>query len=123
MVNILPVGPLCSQGRNVTLHSLPEFRQIMERNLMVAKEERQAVRVKITFKHKAVENEIKAKVQEAINKAAKEANLKGVISDTVVLYSDGMPDITESVMKILDGDLSTKDKKKPAPSKPSKKSD
>ena len=84
------------------------------------KEERQAVRVKLGFKHKSVENEIRVKVKEAINKAAKEANLKGVISDSVLVYSSGMPEITESVLKILDGGLSTNNKKKPAPSKPPK---
>ncbi|MEJ2717519.1 MAG: OmpH family outer membrane protein [Deltaproteobacteria bacterium] len=84
------------------------------------KEERQALRVKLAFKHKSVETEIRVKVKEAIDKAAQEANLKGVISDTVLLYSKGMPDITDNVLKFLDAGLAKKSQKKPAPAKKAK---
>jgi Skp family chaperone for outer membrane proteins len=83
------------------------------------KDERQAARVKLAFKQKAVENELRVRVQQAIDKAAEEAKLKGVISDAVLLYSKGIPDITGSVIKALDSGSSSTEKKA-EPAKPQK---
>ncbi len=57
---------------------------------------------KMGFKQQSVSNVIKTQLQEVLQKVAKEGGYSVIMSSEVLLYSDGVPDLTEQVTKALD---------------------
>jgi Skp family chaperone for outer membrane proteins len=64
--------------------------------------ERDAFRVKIAFQTKSLRNSFKIQIDQIIKEKAKEKGINFVLQGDSVLYSEGMPDLTEEVVKALD---------------------
>ncbi|MBI5251877.1 MAG: OmpH family outer membrane protein [Desulfomonile tiedjei] len=65
-------------------------------------QEQQSVRVKVAFKQKSVSNVIRTQLKETLEKLAKDGGYSVIMNSDVILYSDGVPDVTEQVTKALD---------------------
>lgn len=65
-------------------------------------QEQQSIRVKLAFKQKSLGNVVRTQLNEILEKIAKEEKYNAILSSDVVLYSDGVPDLTEKVTKALD---------------------
>jgi Skp family chaperone for outer membrane proteins len=93
-----------------------EERQKLETELQDKKqqlqEEMQTVKIKATFQQQSVQNAIKVQMSQAIEKIAKEEGLSAVFLSELLLYSEGITDLTEKVTKAVDSmpplDLSTR---------------
>ncbi len=94
--------------------------------------ERQAARVKLGFEKKSAQTKINVLLNEAIKKIAQERKLKAIISDRVLLYHEGIPDLTDKLIEELDSRPAaeqpasqpppgTPDEKKPTGEKPATK--
>jgi len=64
--------------------------------------EQQAAKIKTTFQQKSIQNAIKTQINQAIAKIAKEEGVSGVFLSEMLLYSEGMVDITDKVTKAVD---------------------
>ena len=80
--------------------------EILQKQLQTKSEqlsnEREAFRVKIAFKTKSLRNSFKIQIGQIIKEKAKEKGINLVLQGESVLYSEGMPDLTEEVIKALD---------------------
>lgn len=64
--------------------------------------EQQSVRTKLAVQQQAIQAAIMAQIQQIIEKTAKEQGYSAVFLKETMIYSDGMPDLTEMVVKALD---------------------
>ncbi len=64
--------------------------------------EQQAANIKSTFQQKKIQNAIKVQIKQAIEKIAKEEGVSAVFLSDVLLYSQGMVDLTDKVTKAID---------------------
>jgi len=64
--------------------------------------ERQNLKVKANFKQKSIQSVIKAQLEEAVAKIAKEEGFSAVFMKEALVYSQGLVDLTEKVTKALD---------------------
>ncbi len=64
--------------------------------------EQQAAKIKMTFQQKSIQNAIKAQINESIEKIAKEEAISAVFLSEMLLYSEGMVDLTDKVTKAID---------------------
>lgn len=65
-------------------------------------QEQQGARVKAAFRQKSTGNVIRTQLKEIIEKLAKEGSYTIIMNSETVLYSAGVPDLTEQVTKALD---------------------
>jgi outer membrane protein len=65
-------------------------------------QEQQSAKMKVAFKQKSFSNVIRTQLQEVIEKLAKEGGFSIIVNNETLLYSDGVPDVTEQVTKALD---------------------
>lgn len=95
-----------------------EERQKLEHELKAKQDdlraEQEAARVKVSLKRKSAENSIMMEAKEVVARIAKLEGLKVIIAEGSLIYAEGIPDITDKVMKALDAEFSA-DKKKGAP--------
>lgn len=96
-----------------------EEQEKLEQDLKVKKEaqenETQVARVRVSFKKKSVDTTISQQFADAIEKVAKQENVKIVLPQGAFLYAEGVKDITESVIKELDAMPSVQEKKTDKP--------
>lgn len=64
--------------------------------------EQQSVRTKLAVQQQAIQAAIMTQIQQIIEKTAKEQGYGAVFLKETMIYSDGMPDLTEMVIKALD---------------------
>ncbi len=77
--------------------------------------EREAFRVKMGFQTKSLRNSFRIQIRQIINAKAKEKGVNLVLHGESVLYSEGMPDLTQEVTKALDASQTSAGPKKPPP--------
>lgn len=74
--------------------------------------EQQSVRSKLAVQQQAIQTAIMNQIQQIIDKVAKDEGYSAVFLKETMIYSSGMPDLTEMVIKALDAapalDLGTK---------------
>ena len=64
--------------------------------------EQQAVRSKLAVQQQAIQTAIMNQIQQIIDKVAKDEGYSAVFLKETMIYSSGMPDLTEMVIKALD---------------------
>jgi Skp family chaperone for outer membrane proteins len=64
--------------------------------------EQQAAKIKTTFLQKSIQNAVKRQVNQAIEKIAKEEGVSAVFLSEMLLYSNGIVDLTDKVTKAID---------------------
>jgi outer membrane protein len=64
--------------------------------------EQQAAKIKLTFQQKSIQNAVKMQINQAIEKIAKEEGISGVFLSEMLLYSEGIVDLTDKVTKAID---------------------
>jgi Skp family chaperone for outer membrane proteins len=64
--------------------------------------EQEAAKIKTTFLQKSIQNAAKGQINQAIEKVAKEEGISAVFLSEMLLYSDGIVDLTDKVTKALD---------------------
>jgi Skp family chaperone for outer membrane proteins len=64
--------------------------------------EQEAAKIKTTFLQKSIQNEVKGQINRAIEKIAKEEGVSAVFLSEMLLYSDGIVDLTDKVTKAID---------------------
>jgi Skp family chaperone for outer membrane proteins len=64
--------------------------------------EQQGAKIKVTFQQKSIQNAIKAQINQAIEKIAKEEAISAVFLSEMLLYSQGIVDLTDKVTKAID---------------------
>jgi Skp family chaperone for outer membrane proteins len=64
--------------------------------------EQQAAKIKMTFQQKSIQNGVKAQINQAIQKIAKEEGISAVFLSEMLLYSEGIVDLTDKVTKAID---------------------
>jgi outer membrane protein len=64
--------------------------------------EQQAAKIKTTFLQKSIQNAVKGQINQAIEKIAKEEGISAVFLSEMLLYSDGIVDLTDKVTKAID---------------------
>ena len=83
-----------------------EDREKLETELQDKKQElqaeQQAAKIKTTFLQKSIQNAVKDQINQAIEKIAKEEGVSAVFLSEMLLYSDGIVDLTDKVTKALD---------------------
>lgn len=83
-----------------------EEREKLETELQDKKQElqaeQQAAKIKVTFLQKSIQNAVKGQINQAIEKIAKEEGVSAVFLSEMLLYSNGIVDLTDKVTKALD---------------------
>ena len=83
-----------------------EEREKLETELQDKKQElqaeQQAAKIKTTFLQKSIQNAVKGQINQAIEKIAKEEGVSAVFLSEMLLYSNGIVDLTDKVTKALD---------------------
>lgn len=64
--------------------------------------EQQAVRSKLAVQQQAIQTAIMNQIQQIIEKTAKDEGYSAVFLKETMIYSSGMPDLTDNVIKALD---------------------
>ncbi|MGB6066709.1 MAG: OmpH family outer membrane protein [Desulfomonilaceae bacterium] len=64
--------------------------------------EEQAAKIKLTFQQKSIQNAVKTQIDQAIEKIAKQEGISAVFMTEMLLYSQGIVDLTDKVTKALD---------------------
>ncbi len=64
--------------------------------------EQQAAKIKLTFQQKTLQNAIKVQINRAIEKIAKEEGISAVFLSEMLLYAEGIVDLTDKVTKAID---------------------
>lgn len=64
--------------------------------------EQQSVRSKLAVQQQAIQSAIMAQIQQIIDKMAKDEGYSAVFLKETMIYSTGMPDLTDMVIKALD---------------------
>jgi outer membrane protein len=64
--------------------------------------QKQETRVRLQFKQKSIQSVINTKLNEAVEKTAKEEGMAAVFRTESVMYSEGLVDLTDKVAKALD---------------------
>jgi Skp family chaperone for outer membrane proteins len=64
--------------------------------------EQQGAKIKVTFQQTSIQNAIKAQINQAIEKIAKEEAISAVFLSEMLLYSQGIVDLTDKVTKAID---------------------
>jgi outer membrane protein len=65
-------------------------------------EEQQTAKVKTTLLQKSIQNAVKGQINQAIEKIAKEEGVSAVFLSEMLLYSNGIVDLTDKVTKAID---------------------
>ena len=65
-------------------------------------QEQQSAKVKLAFKQKSFSNVMRTQLNEVIDKLAKEGGYSIIMNSDTLLYSNGIPDLTEQITKTLD---------------------
>jgi len=83
-----------------------EEREKLETELQDKKQElqaeQQAAKIKTTFLQKSIQNAVKRQINQAIEKIAKEESISAVFLSEMLLYSNGIVDLTDKVTKAID---------------------
>lgn len=83
-----------------------EEREKIETELQDKKQElqaeQQAAKIKTTFLQKSIQNAVKSQINQAIEKIAKEEGVSAVFLSEMLLYSNGIVDLTDKVTKAID---------------------
>ncbi|GEM_PF-794732 len=93
----------------------------LETSLKIKREdlrsEAEAARAKFQLKKTSEENLVNMRIREIVARIARENGLKLVVPEQMALYSEGVPDITQKVLKALDAGIADKkaEEKQPTP--------
>lgn len=93
---------LKSGGDNLPKEEQEKIQKELKEKNQDLESQKQETRVKLQFKQKSIQSVINSKLNEAVEKTAKEDGIAAVFRSESLMFSEGLVDLTDKTAKALD---------------------